>query len=185
MSSPLGLLFLASSQRGLRYLEFMDRKSIKRMIANHAATYPEAKWEPSLLELKPVVEQLEGYFCGALDTFDVRLDPAGSTFQLAVWRALLDIPYGETRTYGGIAKAIQQPRSARAVGLANNQNPIAIVVPCHRVIGANGSLTGYGGGLTRKKWLLALEAKFKGKTEGASDLYTISSSRSGARREGR
>lgn len=185
MSSPLGLLFLARSTTGLRHLQFMDRKSIKRMIANHAAEYPEATWEPSLLELKPVVEQLEGYFCGALDRFNVPLDPAGSPFQLAVWRALNAIPYGETRSYGAIAKAVKQPRSARAVGLANNLNPIAIIVPCHRVIGANGTLTGYVGGLTRKKWLLSLEARFKGKTEGTSDLFTIGSSRSGARRENR
>jgi methylated-DNA-[protein]-cysteine S-methyltransferase len=185
MTSPVGLLFLANSERGLRHLEFMDRKSIKRMIANHADEAPGAEWTPSLLELKPVVEQLEAYFVGALDRFKVPLDPVGSEFQLAVWRALLDIPYGETRTYGEIAKVIGQPRSARAVGLANNQNPIAIVVPCHRVIGANGALTGYGGGVARKKWLLQLEARFKGRVDDHADVFSISSGRSGARREGR
>ncbi len=185
MSSPVGLLFLARSEQGLRYVEFMDRKSIKRMIAGHAEHTPDASWEPSLLELKPVVEQLEGYFCGALDRFDLPLDPVGSPFQLEVWKGLLQIPYGETRTYGQIAKSIGQPRAARAVGLANNQNPIAIAVPCHRVIGANGTLTGYGGGLPRKKLLLALEQRFKGKVEGGGDLFTIASSRSGAKRENR
>ena len=185
MTSPVGLLFLARTAQGLRHLEFMDRKSIKRMISNHAAEYPEATWEPSLLELKPVVEQLEAYFCGALDTFEVPTSVSGSPFQLMVWRSLLEIPYGETRTYGQIAKAIGQPRSARAVGLANNQNPLAIIVPCHRVIGAKGELTGYGGGVTRKKWLLQLETRFKGKVESAGDLFTISSGRTGSRRENR
>ena len=183
MTSPVGLLFLVQSDTGLRYLEFMDRKSIKRMISNHAPRHPGAAWEPSLLELKPAVEQLEAYFCGALDTFQLPLDPVGSAFQTLVWNALREIPYGETRSYGAIAKQIGQPRSARAVGLANNQNPIAIVVPCHRVVGANGAMTGYGGGVTRKKWLLDLETRFKGRVDGAGDLYTISSSRSGSRRE--
>lgn len=185
MTSPVGLLFLARSAQGLRHVEFMDRKSIKRMISNHSAEYPDATWEPSLLELKPVVEQLESYFCGALDTFDVPTSVSGSPFQLSVWRALLEIPYGETRTYGQIAKTIGMPRSARAVGLANNQNPLAIVVPCHRVIGAKGEMTGYGGGVARKKWLLQLEARFKGKVESAGDLFTISSGRTGSRRENR
>lgn len=185
MTSPVGLLFLARTAQGLRHLEFMDRKSIKRMISNHAAEYPEATWEPSLLDLKPVVEQLEAYFCGALDTFEVPTSVSGSPFQLMVWRSLLEIPYGETRTYGQIAKAIGQPRSARAVGLANNQNALAIIVPCHRVIGAKGEMTGYGGGVTRKKWLLQLETRFKGKVESAGDLFTISSGRTGSRRENR
>jgi O-6-methylguanine DNA methyltransferase len=185
MTSPVGLLFIARGDRGLRHLEFMDRKSIKRMIANHAAAYPGAEWTPSLLELKPVVEQLEAYFVGALERFKVPLDATGSEFQMNVWQALLDIPYGETRSYGEVAKAIGQPRSARAVGLANNQNPIAIIVPCHRVIGANGALTGYGGGVPRKKWLLQLEARFKGRVDDHADVFSISSGRSGARREGR
>ena len=157
MSSPLGLLFLARSEQGLRHLEYMDRKSIKRMIANHSATQADATWEPSLLELKPVVEQLEGYFCGALATFDVPLDPIGSPVQMAVWKALLDIPYGETISYGMLAERVGNPAASRAVGLANGRNPIAIVIPCHRVIGSNGTLTGYGGGLPNKQKLLALE----------------------------
>ena len=121
---------------------------------------PARRWGPSLLELKPAVEQLEGYFVGAVSRFTLLLDPVGTEFQGAVWKELVRIPYGEKRTYGQIAKAIGQPRSARAVGLANNQNPIAIIVPCHRVIGANGSLTGYGGGLPRKRWLLQHEDRF-------------------------
>lgn len=160
MSSPLGLLFVARSPRGLRYLEFMDRRSLKRTITGHESTAPEATWEPSLLELKPVVDQLEGYFSGMLKKFTLPLDPDGTEFQHAVWRALLDIPYAETSSYGDVARTIGQPKAARAVGLANNQNPIAIIVPCHRVIGAGGSLVGYGGGMHRKKWLLDHEARF-------------------------
>jgi len=185
MSSPLGLLFLARADRGLKYLEFMDRKSIKRMIASHAAAHPDATWEPSLLEVKPVVEQLESYFCGALDTFELELDAEGSPFQVAVWRALLDVPYGETRRYGEIAKAVQQPKAARAVGLACNQNPVAIVVPCHRVVGANGSLTGYGGGMTRKKWLLQHETRFAKLAGTGSDLVGSAIGLAGSRRGSR
>jgi len=160
MSSPLGLLFLAHSGRGLRYLEYMDRRSLKRTIGIHEPAEPDATWEPSLLELKPYVEQLDAFFSGTLRKFSLRLDPEGTPFQHGVWRALLDIPFAETRSYGEIARTIGQPRSARAVGLANNQNPIAIIVPCHRVIGAGGSLVGYGGGVHRKKWLLQHELRF-------------------------
>ena len=151
----------------------MDRKSIKRMIASHADTLPGAVWEPSLLALKPVVDQFEAYFCGTRTEFEIPLDPVGTDFQRAVWKALVKIPFGETRTYGEIAHTIGQPRAARAVGLANNQNPIAIVVPCHRVIGANGSLTGYGGGIQRKRWLLQHEARFAKLAERTGDLFDV------------
>ena len=159
MSSPLGLLFLARSERGLRYAEFMDRKSLKRMVASHAQDHPDAKWEPSLLELKDVSEQLIAYFNGGLQKFELPLDPLGSEFQLKVWKVLSEIPFGETCSYGKVATRIRQPRATRAVGLASNQNPLVIVVPCHRVIGADGSLTGYGGGVHRKRWLLAHESR--------------------------
>lgn len=156
---PIALLFLARTEKGLRYLEYMDRKSLKRMIAAHEAGTPGARWEPSLLELKSVTEQLEAYFLGTLREFEIPLDLVGSEFQRKVWKALARIPYGQTRTYGEIAGAVDQPKATRAVGLANQQNPLAIVIPCHRVIGANGSLTGYGGGLHRKRWLLEHEAR--------------------------
>jgi len=183
MSSPLGLLFLARNEVGLKCLRFMDRKSIKSMIAAHGKIWPEAEWTPSLLELKPLVDQLEAYFCGALGTFDFPLDPDGTEFQRQVWKALLDIPFAEKRTYGQVARSIGQPKSARAVGLANNQNPIAIVIPCHRVVGANGSLTGYGGGVKRKRWLLEHEARFAGMITGDGDLFTAAASdRSAGRR---
>ena len=102
--------------------------------------------------------QLEAYFAGALSDFTLDLRLIGTPFQQRVWAALRTIPYGETRSYGQIAAQIGAPAAARAVGLANGRNPIAIVVPCHRVIGASGRLTGYGGGLDRKQILLALEA---------------------------
>jgi methylated-DNA-[protein]-cysteine S-methyltransferase len=104
-----------------------------------------------------VVEQLEAYFAGDLTDFDVPLRLEGTAFQKEVWQALLDIPYGETRSYGWLAAHIGRPGAARAVGLANGHNPVGIVVPCHRVIGANGSLVGYGGGIDRKRTLLDLE----------------------------
>jgi len=181
MSSPIGLLFLARSEKGLRYLEFMDRKSIKRMVARHAGADPEATWAPSLLGLKEVVDQLDAYFCGALTDFDLPLDALGTDFQRAVWKELRNIPYAETRSYGQVARAIKQPRAARAVGLANNQNPISIVVPCHRVIGANGSLTGYGGGVQRKRWLLQHEARFSKMAGQSGDLFIAGAGRVGRR----
>lgn len=173
MSSPLGLLFLAGSERGLRYVDFMDRKSIKRMIARHAKEVPvDTTWAPSLLGLKSVVDQLDDYFCGTLSAFDVKLDiQSGTPFQRSVWKALQRIPYAETRSYGQVAKMIHQPRAARAVGLANNSNPIPIIVPCHRVIGADGSLAGYGGGVQRKRTLLQLEARF-GKLEAVAGAHS-------------
>ena len=185
MSSPLGLLFLARTEAGLAHLEFMDRKSIKRMVASHAGQHPDATWEASLLELRDAVDQLEAYFCGALTRFDLPLSPTGTPFQHIVWRELLAIPFGETRSYGDIAKAIGQPRSARAVGLANNQNPVAIVVPCHRVVGANKSLSGYAGGVQRKKWLLQHEARFLRHGETEADLFTTASARTGNKRDTR
>ena len=171
MASPIGLLFLARSERGLRHLQFMDRKSLKGIIAPHAEAAPDEVWGPSLLDLKEVVEQLDAYFNGMLHSFDLPLDLIGSDFQLKVWKALRQIPFGETHTYGQIAKTIRQPKATRAVGLANNQNPIAIIVPCHRVIGANGTLTGYGGGLPRKRWLLSHEARFALRQPTTQELF--------------
>jgi O-6-methylguanine DNA methyltransferase len=170
-SSPIGLLLLARTERGLRFVEFLERRSLKRAFAAHATELPDARWQPSLLELKPVVDQLDGYFCGTVMRFDLELDLVGTDFQLSVWRALCAIPYGETRTYGQIAKGLRQPNAARAVGLANNRNPIPIIVPCHRVIGADGSLTGYGGGLPRKRKLLELEAHFARLNGRTPDLF--------------
>jgi len=147
IDSPIGPLTLAGRDPVLTHL---------RMVGQ---TYEpsRADWSPDPKAFADVVEQLGDYFAGELTGFDIRFDLAGTPFQQSVWKALLTIPYGETRTYGHIAEQIGTPGSARAVGLANGRNPIAIVVPCHRVIGAAGHLTGYGGGLQRKRILLDLE----------------------------
>lgn len=105
------------------------------------------------------IDQLAQYFAGERSSFDLDLQPTGTDFQQAVWAALREIPFGETRSYGQIAAAVGRPKAARAVGSANNRNPIAVIVPCHRVIGSGGALVGYAGGLERKTWLLAHEAE--------------------------
>lgn len=107
--------------------------------------------------LRAAAEQLAQYFAGTRRVFDLPLAPAGTPFQQEVWRALLAIPYGETRSYRDIARAVGRPEATRAVGAANGRNPIAIVAPCHRVVGADGSLTGFGGGMANKRLLLDLE----------------------------
>jgi len=112
--------------------------------------------------LQNAVNQLKAYFAGDLREFNLPLKLAGTPFQLSVWKALQDIPYGQTMSYGELARRVGTPKGSRAVGLANGSNPIAIVVPCHRVIGANGKLTGYGGGLDNKQTLLALERQRAG-----------------------
>lgn len=106
-----------------------------------------------------VVDQLQEYFGGKRKTFDLELAPRGTEFQLAVWNALVAIPYGDTISYSELAHRIGKPAAVRAVGAANGANPIPVIIPCHRVIGANGSLTGYGGGIERKQWLLAHEGR--------------------------
>jgi methylated-DNA-[protein]-cysteine S-methyltransferase len=148
-SSPVGPLFLAASRKGLVRLEFEGREL--KMNA-HTTQLQESK--PALA---PYLRELDEYFAGERREFSFPLDLRGTEFQLACWRALLEIPYGETRSYRDIAKAIGHPHAYRAVGMSNNRNPVAIVVPCHRVIAASGSLCGYGGGLDVKRKLLDLE----------------------------
>jgi methylated-DNA-[protein]-cysteine S-methyltransferase len=154
MHSPVGPLILAVSDRGLMRLEF-DRE-----------TFPpknfKANWTESQQATRDYVRELDEYFAGERRQFTLALDLRGTDFQLKCWRALLQIPYGETRTYADIAGTVGQPRGFRAVGLANNRNPIAIIVPCHRVIASDGSLCGYGGGLDIKRKLLDLEARASG-----------------------
>jgi methylated-DNA-[protein]-cysteine S-methyltransferase len=147
IDSPIGLLTLAGRGSVLTNLRMVDQ------------TYEPSRtgWSRDPGAFSTAVDQLEAYFAGELTDFDIELDLRGTEFQQRVWKALLTIPYGETRSYGEIAEQIGAPGAARAVGLANGHNPIAIVVPCHRVIGAGGSLTGYGGGLDRKRTLLELE----------------------------
>ena len=122
---------------------------------------PDPAWRRDEAALVEPARQLGEYFAGERTEFELELAPHGTEFQQRVWRLLLDIPYGETRTYGSLANELGNPRSVRAVGLANGRNPISIVVPCHRVIGADGTLVGYGGGLERKRTLLAHEAEVR------------------------
>ena len=114
---------------------------------------------PPAPPLPQLAAQLREYFAGKRKTFDFPLAPRGTEFQLAVWNALLEIPYGDTVTYAELARRIGKPSAVRAVGAANGANPIPVIIPCHRVIGSNGTLTGYGGGIERKQWLLALEGR--------------------------
>ena len=148
VESPVGPLTLAGDGSTLMHLRMSDQ--------THEPD--RSTWTPAGPDaFTDVVEQLNAYFAGSLTEFDVDLELAGTEFQRRVWAALQTIPYGETRSYGEIAEQIGSPGASRAVGLANGRNPISIIVPCHRVIGAAGSMTGYGGGIDRKKMLIALE----------------------------
>ena len=127
-------------------------------VIEHLKTEETAQNKPTALLLE-AEKQLHEYLAGNRKEFTIPLDPKGTTFQEAVWKALLAIPYGETRSYRDIAVAIEKPKAVRAVGMANHRNPISFIIPCHRVIGADGSLVGYGGGVALKKQLLDLEQK--------------------------
>jgi methylated-DNA-[protein]-cysteine S-methyltransferase len=152
MSSPIGTLTLMASDKGLVAILWADfepkNKALKPM--------HEAPKHPALLEVE---RQLKAYFEGTLESFSLPLDFIGTAFQKQVWAALMTIPYGETRSYAQIAQQIGSPKAVRAVGAANGKNPIPIIAPCHRVIGANGTLTGFAGGLKTKAFLLELESK--------------------------
>ena len=148
MDSPIGELLLVGDGATLSGLYMQDGRKPKRIASG---------WSEAAAPFADVRAQLEEYFAGERTTFDIPLAPEGAPFEREVWRALEEIPYGETVSYGEIARRVGQPTAARAVGTANGRNPIAVIVPCHRVIGADGSLTGYGGGLERKRLLLELE----------------------------
>jgi methylated-DNA-[protein]-cysteine S-methyltransferase len=149
IDSPLGQLLTARDEVGLTALLWPHAK-------------PGRDWRRDGAGFDDVRTQLGEYFAGERRHFELPLHPRGSAFQVRVWAALREIPYGETTSYGELAASIDAPGSARAVGTANGQNPISIIVPCHRVIGADGSLTGFGGGLPAKKFLLGLEAQRAG-----------------------
>ena len=151
VSSPLGPLLLTAEDCGLTGIQFLDGKD--------APPTPHNLIE-SRAPFKEAIRQLQAYFQGKLKTFDLPLSPKGTAFQLKVWKALCDIPYGTTISYGEQAKRIGKPSAARAVGRANGCNPLPIVIPCHRVIGSDGRLVGYAGGLPIKDYLLHLETKF-------------------------
>lgn len=159
--SPVGPLFLAASNHGLVALEFDVRlpgqQSIRPNPRDLRAERNGFKFELSATAMETCVQQMTEYFAGHRREFSFPLDLRGTDFQIACWRALLKIPYGETRTYADIARAVGSPQGFRAVGMANNRNPVAIVVPCHRVIASDGTLCGYGGGLDIKRKLLQLE----------------------------
>jgi methylated-DNA-[protein]-cysteine S-methyltransferase len=146
--SPIGELLLTGNGTALTGLYMQVHKHGREISAD---------WSRNEAAFKPARAQLAAYFAGELRRFELRVEMAGTAFQQRVWRALRDIPHGATESYGALANRIGAPKAARAVGLANGRNPISIIVPCHRVIGANGSLTGYGGGIERKQWLLAHE----------------------------
>ncbi len=142
MNSPVGALRLSADEEGLRAIEFGGAAS--RAVGG---------------VLGEAMRQLHEYFEGERERFDLPLAPRGTDFQQAVWRELAAIPFGATVTYGELARRVGRPRASRAVGAANGRNPLPIVLPCHRVIGKNGHLTGFGGGLEKKRWLLAHEAR--------------------------
>ena len=141
MSSPLGQIEIQASEIGVSHVLFVNENG-QSITSNESALTQEC------------ARQLTQYFSGCRQIFDLPLDASGTDFQVNIWQCLAKIPFGDTRSYGEIASMINNPKSVRAVGGANGKNPISIIVPCHRVIGANGSLTGYAGGIDRKLWLL-------------------------------
>lgn len=149
LSTPLGPLRISGSEQGLAEVKFCEETE---------TAIPEA---PVPVCLQDAVRQLKEYFAGNRHTFELNLDPQGTSFQQQVWQELQLIPFGKTSTYLAVSCAVSNEKAIRAVGAANGRNPICIVVPCHRVIGSDGSLTGYAGGLWRKEWLLQHEGVLK------------------------
>ncbi|MFK7862767.1 MAG: methylated-DNA--[protein]-cysteine S-methyltransferase [Pseudohongiellaceae bacterium] len=156
-TTPIGSLLLAGTDKGLSLLGFPQGKMQRRH---------ESGWQREEEPFRDAVDQLDNYFSGELEKFTLQLDPVGTDFQRSVWQALLQIPYGETWSYGELAKYINKPKASRAVGAANGVNPIPVIIPCHRVIGSSGKLTGFGGGLETKETLLNLESNRR-----APDLF--------------
>ena len=164
ISSPIGPLMLAGDGAALAVIGFST---------GGKARGPEPGWERNDTAFPEPVRQLQEYFAGARRTFELDLAPSGTPFQRMVLDALSAIPYGETRSYADIARAVGRPGAARAVGAANGRNPLPIVIPCHRVIGQDRSLTGFGGGLPTKRYLLDLEARVGGADEGEWSLQAV------------
>jgi methylated-DNA-[protein]-cysteine S-methyltransferase len=154
ISSPIGNLLLSASSRGLTGVQF-ENDIVERFVVTDAFKKTELKQATDFVHV--VEQQLKEYFARQRTAFEVRLDLHGTPFQVDVWKSLARIPYGKTTSYGQQAKWVGRPSAVRAVGGANGRNPVAIVLPCHRVVGANGSLTGFGGGVERKIWLLEHE----------------------------
>ena len=155
--TPLGPMLICANDEGLHLLEFVDRRMLETQI-KRVSKYGKCFFRPGEHSvMRHTKEQLESYFAGELKNFDLPVQLLGTDFQQQVWKALLEIPFGQTRTYAQQAGNINNPKAVRAVGTANGDNRFAIIVPCHRVIGSNGKLTGYGGGLWRKEKLLEIE----------------------------
>lgn len=157
VESPVGAVYIGGSDEGIHRVDFVagadEERRFLGLLERNSGAVPHA--DP--LAARAAVEELRAYFAGERFEFGLPLAPKGTPFQQTVWRALCDIPYGTTVSYGAVARSIGRPSASRAVGMANSRNPIGIVVPCHRVIGSGGALTGYAGGLDRKRWLLAHE----------------------------
>ena len=150
IDSPVGRLLIAGDDESLRFLSFAS---------GHKAFDPHPEWQPRDAVFVEAKRQLRAYFAGELRSFELPYRLGGTEFQQRVWRALARIPYGETLSYGELARVIGAPSASRAVGAANGNNPLPVILPCHRVIGADGSLTGFGGGVETKAWLLRHEAE--------------------------
>jgi methylated-DNA-[protein]-cysteine S-methyltransferase len=150
VETPLGLLLVAGDTTGLRLISFQQGSKQQQ---------PAPEWLQDRRPLRQAIRQLEAYFSGKLRTFALDLAPQGTPFQQSVWQALQELPYGETTSYGALAHRLGKPQASRAVGAANGRNPLPVVIPCHRVIGSTGKLTGYGGGLDIKEALLAFERR--------------------------
>ena len=149
IESPVGQLHLAATDEGLTHILFVDQMDCSPQVVTGTGAAQRI--------LRETERQLDDYFVGRRRKFDLPLAPAGTEFQRAAWKALAEVPYGETISYAELARRMERPRAVRAVGAANGANPIPIILPCHRIIGADGTLTGYGGGLGRKRRLLSLE----------------------------
>ena len=149
--TPIGKILIAGDESVIKMMSFPQGDKLRKV---------EAHWTESNSPFKSVITQLDEYFHGERISFDLPLSPQGTEFQQQVWNALLAIPYGCTTSYGELAKTINRPKASRAVGAANGANPIPIIIPCHRVIGSTGKLTGFGGGIPTKQWLLAHEKKY-------------------------
>ena len=165
LKTPIGRLFVAAEERGIVAVTFLNDRPVADELPRLARAGHETGGQQNgagggraSAHLSKAMSQLRDYFAGTSKVFDLDLFSMGTDFQKKVWRALARIPYGETRSYAEIARSIDRPRATRAVGGAIGDNPAAVVVPCHRVIGVDGSLTGFGGGLDRKRWLLEHES---------------------------
>ncbi|MDH5680232.1 MAG: methylated-DNA--[protein]-cysteine S-methyltransferase [Spirochaetota bacterium] len=171
MESPLGELFLGSVDgKGLSMIVFLKNEGPDRLLDSLASRYSSVRLCPDMTLLKKTREELMAYFNGELREFSVEVDLAGTDFQNMVWKALMEIPYGETVCYSDIARKTSNEKSARAVGSANHRNPVPIIIPCHRVVGKDGSLTGYASGVDVKKWLIRHEkAKISRRYQGLSE----------------